>query len=78
MAIKEHFERLHLTELAIHCQRVSESPHMATATAERARKLKMEWASIQKPLLLSLKDQEELQPPEADLKARMVEFLQGI
>lgn len=71
-------ERLHLTDLAVRCQRVVDNPSMYPATAEKARKPKLEWAKLQEPPRPSLKEQQELERQQADLKARMIAFLRDI
>lgn len=71
-------ERLHLTDLAVRCQQVADNPSMDPATAEKVRKLKLEWAKLQESPLPSLNEQQEIERQQADLKARMIAFLRGI
>ena len=72
------YEQLHLTDLAILCQTVTDNPSTDAPTAEKALKLKVEWATLQETPRRSFTEQKEVERQQADLKRRMIEFLRSI
>jgi len=74
---KQELERRNLTDLAVLCQQVADSPSADSVTAEKARVLKLEWVSLQTPPHPVLKEQEKIEAKKESLKKRMAEFLAG-
>ena len=79
MKKQEELEKLPTTQLAVMCSRVADdSENYSEAGAEKALKLKTEWASLQTPPDLSVKDQQAKEAELSKLHNRMAEFLAGI
>jgi hypothetical protein len=78
MPTKEELERMDMTQLAVLCQKVSESPTADPVEADQGRQLKQEWAFLihsMTPPLPALKDQQANEAEVERLKRRMVSFL---
>jgi hypothetical protein len=79
MRIRDTLEQLGLTQLAVCCRKVSESPSLDSATREEALELQNEWASLGRATSArSIKEQQELRAEEEALKSRMIDFLAGL
>jgi hypothetical protein len=79
MPTKQELEKLSTIRLAVMCGRVADDPEQySQAGSEKALELRTEWASLQTPRELSLKDQEKKEQQLATLHTRMVDFLAGI
>lgn len=75
MATKQDLERLDLTILAVLCQQVADNASVDPVTAEKAWQLKREWVLLVGPPLPNLKEQQQVESKQADLKTRMAELL---
>jgi hypothetical protein len=79
MPPKQEFEKLSTVRLAAMCGKVADNPKQySEAGAEKAFKLRTEWASLQTPREISLTDQEKKEAQLAALHTRMAEFLAEI
>lgn len=79
MPTKQELENLPTTLLVVMCDKVADDPkNYSEAGAEKALKLKTEWATLQTPPEPSLKDQQKKEAQLLTLHARMAEFLAGI
>ncbi|MGH9549579.1 MAG: hypothetical protein ACRD3W_09395 [Terriglobales bacterium] len=66
---------MHPTRLAVLCKNVAD---VADAkTAERARALKAQWAVLQNPPLMGLKEEQAKDAAKQELRKRMLDFLEG-
>jgi len=66
------------TLLAVLCTKVSEDSSVDEATKEKARTLKMEWASLQTAPLSNLHEEKERDAKREENRRKMVEFLLGL
>jgi hypothetical protein len=79
MPTKKELEQTSTVRLAVMCGKVADDPeHHGEDTADKALKLRTEWASLQTPREISFKDHEKKEQQLATLHTRMVEFLAGI
>lgn len=79
MPTKQELEKLPTTQLAVMCGKVADDPkNYSEAGAQKALKLKTEWASLQTPPDPSLKEQQKKEGQLATLHTRMADFLAGI
>jgi hypothetical protein len=79
MPTKKELEQTSTVVLAVMCGKVADDPeHHGEDTADKALKLRTEWASLQTPREISFKDHEKKEQQLATLHTRMVEFLAGI
>lgn len=79
MPNKQKLEQLPLTELTVFCKRVADNPKEYTeAGAAEADKLTRQWFKLQQPPRPSLKEQQEAERKQAELKKHMAEFLAGV
>ena len=74
MPSQQNLERLPLEELAVLCKQVADNPKEYTDAAE-AYKLTRQWFKLKQPPRPSLREQQEMERDQAELKKRMVEFL---
>jgi hypothetical protein len=77
MPSRHELEELTLLELAVRLGHVASHPeHHGEATAEKALKLRSEWAHLRiLPSALSIKDKQDIEARSLTLQNRMVEFL---
>ena len=76
MPSKQELEGLPLTGLAVLCKKVADNPEQYTeAGAAVALKLRELWFLLEERFNPSLKEQEEGERKQAELKKRMAEFL---
>ncbi len=81
MPTKQELEGCEVTELAVLCGKVADSPSSDSVTAEKARQLREEWRKLIlaiTPPLRVFKEQQEVETKLELLKARMAEFLARI
>jgi len=79
MASKQELEGLPLTGLAVLCKKVADNPEKYTeAGAAVAAKLREQWFLSEERFNPSLKEQQEGERKQAELKKRMAEFLAGV
>ena len=79
MPSKEKLGELPLAGLAVLCKQVADNPKEYTeAGATEADKLTRQWFKLQQPPRPSLREQQEVERDQAELKKRMVEFLAGV
>ena len=75
MATRKELETLHSAHLAVLCKKVADISD-APAAAE-ARALRIEWAALQSPPSMSLKEEQAKDAKRQDLRKRMLDFLEG-
>jgi len=78
MRTKQELEPKDLTELAVLCGKVADSPSTDSVTREKAQGLKQEWVLLiarETPPLSELRAQREVEAQKESLKKRMVELL---
>jgi hypothetical protein len=81
MPTKEELERMDLTQLAVLCQKVAESPTASGEAADQARSMKQEWTLLihaTTPPLPDLKEQKAREAEMERLKRRMVSLLAAV
>jgi hypothetical protein len=81
MLNKEELQQADVIVLAVLCGKCADDPATEKITAEKARQLKEEWASIvarQTPPPLEYKTMRQFEEDEAALRTRMIEFLSAL
>jgi hypothetical protein len=79
MPTKQELEQTSTVVLAVMCGKVADDPeHYGEDISDKAFNLRSEWASLQTPHEMHLKDQEKKEEELATLHTRMVEFLAGL
>jgi hypothetical protein len=79
MPSKQELEGLPLTGLAVLCKKVADNPEKYTeAGAAVAAKLRDQWFLLLERFNPSLKEQQEGERKQAELKKRMAEFLENM
>lgn len=79
MASKQTLERLNTTLLAVLCTGVAADPTTYTqAGANKARKLKLEWLSLNRPPEMTYREERKKKEKLVRLKKRMAAFLASI
>ena len=81
MPTKEELERMDMTQLAVLCQKVAESPMAGSVEADQGREMKHEWALLiqsMTPPSFVLKEQQAKEAELEKLKRRMVSFLAAV
>ncbi len=79
MSGKQELENLKTVALAVLCSKVAADPRNYTELgATTARELHKEWASLQSPPEMLLKDEQKKESQLAAWRTRAIEFLAGI
>ena len=76
MPTKEELERMGMTQLAVLCQKVAESPTAGSVEADQGREMKHEWALLIQSMTppASLREHQAKEAELEKLKQRMVSF----